>query len=68
MAVPKKKTSKSRKNKRASHHALPGVNLVSCPECGEAKMPHRACLACGTYNGRQVIVAATEDVEETVEE
>lgn len=68
MAVPKKKTSKSKKNMRRSHHALSGVNVVACPECGEAKMPHRACLACGTYNGRQVLTAAEETVEETVEE
>ena len=27
-----------------------------CPKCGEPVMPHRACKACGTYNGRQVKV------------
>lgn len=68
MAVPKKKTSKAKKNMRRSHHALSGVNLVSCPECGEAVMPHRACLSCGSYNGRQVIASVEDaDVEETVE-
>ncbi|NLK63252.1 MAG: 50S ribosomal protein L32 [Fusobacteria bacterium] len=55
MAVPKKKTSKAKKNMRRSHHAISAVNVVACPECGETKMPHRACLACGVYNGRQVL-------------
>jgi large subunit ribosomal protein L32 len=30
-------------------------NAASCPNCGEAKTPHRVCMKCGWYNGRQVI-------------
>lgn len=55
MAVPKKKTSKSRRNMRRSHHALKLVNLSECPNCGEAKQPHHVCAACGHYDGRDVI-------------
>jgi len=29
--------------------------LVECPECKEKKVPHKACLLCGTYNGRKVL-------------
>lgn len=56
MAVPKKKTSKSRRNMRRSHHALKHVGLSECPNCGEAKQPHHVCPACGYYDGREVIV------------
>ena len=55
MAVPKKKTSKSRRNMRRSHHALKHVNLSECPNCGETKQPHHVCPACGHYDGREVI-------------
>jgi large subunit ribosomal protein L32 len=27
----------------------------TCPNCGEVKMPHRACPSCGQYRGNQVI-------------
>ena len=55
MAVPKRKVSKARRDKRRSSHwkqEVPG--LVKC-ECGAYRMPHRACKACGKYNGREVI-------------
>ncbi len=55
MAVPKKKTSKSKRDMRRSHDALlaPGVSV--CPECKEPKMPHRVCASCGSYKGRVVV-------------
>ncbi len=57
MAVPKRKTSKARKNKRRSNvWKIAAPELVRCPQCGEYKRPHRVCTACGYYNGRQVIV------------
>ena len=56
MAVPKKKVSKQRRNlRRSSVWKLEAPNLVSCPKCGEYKLQHRVCRACGTYNGREVI-------------
>lgn len=55
MAVPKKKVSKSRRNMRRAHHALPAVNVVECPNCGELKRPHHICGACGQYDGRDVV-------------
>jgi large subunit ribosomal protein L32 len=57
MAVPKKKTSPSRRNMRRSHHALGRVNPIECPNCGERKRPHHVCRSCGTYDGREVVPA-----------
>jgi large subunit ribosomal protein L32 len=59
MAVPKKKTSKSRRNMRRSHHALPSAARVECPNCGELKRPHHICDACGHYGGREVVAATS---------
>ncbi len=56
MAVPKKKTSKSRRNMRRSHLALGKVNVVVDKDTGEYKLPHRMSLKDGTYNSRKVIV------------
>ncbi len=55
MAVPKRKTSKSRRNKRRAHHKLSLPTLVECPQCHEPKVPHRICPNCGYYNKMEVI-------------
>ena len=53
--VPKKKTSKARRDQRRSHHALTPKNLTECPQCKEPKPQHQVCPACGSYAGRQVL-------------
>jgi len=55
MAVPKKKTSKAKKNMRRAHDAISAPNISICPQCQEPKQPHRACANCGTYKGKEVI-------------
>jgi len=55
MAVPKRKTSKSKRNSRRAHAKVSGPNLSACPQCGEAKLQHHVCKSCGFYNGRTVI-------------
>ena len=55
MAVPKKKVSKSRRNKRRAHDALAAASYVECSNCGELKRPHHVCGVCGQYDGRQVV-------------
>jgi large subunit ribosomal protein L32 len=55
MAVPKRKTSKSKRDKRRTHKKLDALNLSTCPQCGEAVLPHHACPSCGSYKGRTVI-------------
>lgn len=54
MAVPKRRHSTTRRNKRRSHDSITLPNPVACPQCGEAKLAHRVCPSCGTYKGRQV--------------
>ncbi len=53
--VPKKKTSKSRRDARRSHHALKAPTLVACPECRELKPSHRVCPHCGSYRDTEVL-------------
>ena len=55
MAVPKRRTSASKRDKRRSHDALRAPHVVACPQCGERTLRHRACPHCGTSRGRQVI-------------
>jgi len=56
MAVPKRKTSKARRDKRRSSvWKLSAPNLVTCPKCGAFRLPHRVCKSCGSYNGREVL-------------
>ena len=55
MAVPKRRTSKSKAAKRRTHKKTCAPNVTSCPQCGEAKLPHNACPECGTYKGRDVL-------------
>ncbi|MEX2602531.1 MAG: 50S ribosomal protein L32 [Balneolaceae bacterium] len=55
MAHPKRKTSKSRRDKRRSHHKVNEVALVECPNCNALHRYHHACMECGYYRGRQVL-------------
>ena len=56
MAVPKRKVSKARRDKRRSSvWKLDAPALSKCTQCGELKMPHRVCPVCGYYNGKEVV-------------
>ncbi len=54
MPNPKRRHSKARRNKRRAHDFLSPPGVSTCPECGESKLPHRVCPACGHYRGREV--------------
>ncbi len=59
MAVPKKKVSKARRDKRrSSTWKLDTPNLVKCPKCGEYNLSHRVCANCGSYKGEEIIAKA----------
>ena len=61
MAVPKKKTSKSRRNTRRAHDALRLINISFDQTTGEPRLPHHIALTDGYYNGRQVVVNKTKN-------
>jgi|TARA_B100001964_G_scaffold22628_1_gene22781 large subunit ribosomal protein L32 len=54
MAVPKRKTSKSRRDKRRSHHKLKYSNIIEDKKSGEFRLSHHVDLKTGLYKGRQV--------------
>ncbi|MCC8069612.1 MAG: 50S ribosomal protein L32 [Ruminococcus sp.] len=56
MAVPKRKTSKARRDKRRSNvWKLNARAFSKCTNCGELTVPHRVCKNCGFYKGVEVI-------------
>ena len=64
MAVPKRKVSKARRDKRRSNVwklSLPGI--TKCPQCGEFILSHRVCKNCGYYDGKEVIAVGKKDAE-----
>ncbi len=56
MPNPKRRHSKARTRSRRAHDFLVPKSLSTCPQCHEAKLPHRVCPRCGYYKGREVIV------------
>ena len=56
MAVPKRKTSKSKRNMRRSHDAIVSTNIIEDKESGEPRLSHRLDLSTGMYNGKQIII------------
>ena len=55
MAVPKQRHTKSRRNKRRSHHALKKQAVFYCSKCKATVKPHYLCHNCGTYDGKEVV-------------
>jgi large subunit ribosomal protein L32 len=55
MAVPKRKTSPSKRGMRRGHDSLTPAAFQECPNCGELKRPHNLCPSCGHDNGREIV-------------
>lgn len=55
MAVPKRRTSRAKRDKRRSHDAPASPSMSVCPQCSAPKQPHRVCPSCGSYKGRTVV-------------
>ena len=55
MAVPKRRTSTARKNKRRANFKLTKPNLIDCSQCGEKVISHRVCPSCGYYDKKKVM-------------
>ncbi|MFT3835394.1 MAG: 50S ribosomal protein L32 [Myxococcaceae bacterium] len=56
MGVPKKRTSKMRRDRRraANNKLKSAVQVIACANCGAPALPHRVCGACGFYDGKKV--------------
>ena len=55
MAVPKRKTSVSKRNMRRSHHSLNNINIVFDKDSGEPRLSHQIDKSTGMYKGRQIL-------------
>ncbi len=55
MAVPKRKTSTSKKKMRRSHHKLSAANITEDKKSGEYKLSHHIDLKSGFYNGKKIL-------------
>lgn len=62
MAVPFRRTSKAVKRRRRTHFKLGMPGVTKCANCGEMKLSHRVCKACGTYKGQEVVKVEAEEV------
>jgi large subunit ribosomal protein L32 len=60
MAVPKRKTSPSRRGMRRSADALKRPTYIEDKDSGELRRPHHIDLKTGMYKGRQVLKVKTE--------
>jgi large subunit ribosomal protein L32 len=60
MAVPKRKTSPSRRGMRRSADALKAPTYVEDKDSGELRRPHHIDLKTGMYRGRQVLSKKAE--------
>ncbi|MEY4577477.1 MAG: hypothetical protein RL701_2180 [Pseudomonadota bacterium] len=61
MAVPKRRKSRSQRDKRrANHDKVAAPNVVPCANCGESALSHRVCPSCGFYKGRKVVNSGDE--------
>ena len=63
MAVPFRRTSKTKKRMRRTHLKKSVGALTSCPKCGATLRPHRACTKCGYYKGEEVIKVEENEAE-----
>jgi len=55
MAVPKRKTSPSKRNMRRSHDSISYINIIEDKDSGEPRVSHRIDMSTGMYNGRQIL-------------
>ncbi len=62
MPVPKRKTSKARRDKRQANKHIRPKAITACLNCEHPLNPHQACMECGFYKGRKVLRTKIERV------
>ena len=63
MAVPKRKTSPSKRNMRRSHNSIKDINIIIDKESGEPRISHRLDKSTGVYKGRQVLKTKSKETK-----
>ena len=61
MAVPKKRTSRSRRGMRRAHDFDKPANVIRCENCGKPRLSHNICPFCNFYNGRDITVVESSN-------
>ena len=61
MAVPKRKTSVSKRNMRRSHDYIKKINVILDKDSGEPRLPHKIDLSTGMYKGREILKKKTKE-------
>lgn len=60
MPVPKRKTSKARRDQRSSTKFIRPQAITACANCENPLTPHSACDSCGFYKGKKVMTTKLE--------
>ncbi len=60
MAHPKRRHSKTRRDKRRTHDKATLPTLAICPSCGATHKYHTVCGECGHYRGRLAVEKSVE--------
>lgn len=55
MPVPKRKTTRTKRDTRRATHAISAPTTSECPQCHSPKRPHHVCGECGYYDGKEVV-------------
>jgi large subunit ribosomal protein L32 len=55
MPVPKRKRSKSRRDKRFANKGMEVKTIATCRQCNAPTLPHQVCATCGFYKGVKVV-------------
>ena len=64
MAVPKRKTSRSKRDMRRSHDSVKKLNVIIDKDSGEPRLSHKIDLSTGVYNGKQILIKKEKNKED----
>lgn len=68
MPVPKRKVSKSRRDKRHANKGIKVKSFTFCVQCAEPLLPHQVCTVCGFYKGEKVLATKLDRMVKRREE
>jgi len=64
MPVPKRKTSRSRRDKRSAHKGIALSHPISCLTCQAPVASHTVCQVCGYYKGVKILRTKAERMQD----